>query len=187
MSGKDSELKVVRQSRDGRRRYDEGGKRVLIEAALRPGVSVARLAQEHGINANLLRKWIAKYLMEREKGIPFASQETRAAERDLPSSAIDAIAHEDFRRCMDDGSTDVAGSRKHLLCAPSTSAFVPVVSTSSVPPLPLVLTATEPITLSLHVRLSNGVELDLSAASIDELSTVVQMFGRMPCSGSTKI
>jgi transposase len=91
MTGKDSELKVVRQSRDGRRRYDEGGKRVLIEAALRPGASVARLAQEHGINANLLRKWIAKYLMEREKGIPFASQETRADERDLPSSAIDAI------------------------------------------------------------------------------------------------
>jgi transposase len=66
---KDSELKVVRQSRDGRRRYDEGGKRVLIEAALRPGASVARLAQENGINANLLRKWITKYLMEREKGI----------------------------------------------------------------------------------------------------------------------
>jgi transposase-like protein len=85
MTGKDSELKVVRQSRDGRRRYDEGGKRVLIEAALRPGASVARLAQEHGINANLLRKWIAKYLMVREKGIAFASQETRADERDLPN------------------------------------------------------------------------------------------------------
>src|ERR1700712_1222036 len=74
MTGKDSELKVVRQSRDGRRRYDEGGKRVLIGAALRPGASVARLAQEHGINANLLRKWIAKYLMEREK--PFAPRRT---------------------------------------------------------------------------------------------------------------
>jgi transposase len=186
MTGKDSELKVVRQSRDGRRRYDEGGKRVLIEAALRPGASVARLAQEHGINANLLRKWITKYLMEREKGIVLASQETRADERDLPSSAVDVIAHEDFRRGVDE-SIDVAGSSKHLLSAPSTSAFVPVVSTPSVPPLPLVLTATAPITLSLHVRLSNGVELDLSAASIDELSTVVQMFGRMPCSGSTKI
>ncbi|MGY6154300.1 transposase [Paraburkholderia graminis] len=188
MTGKDSELKVVRQSRDGRRRYDEGGKRVLIEAALRPGASVARLAQEHGINANLLRKWITKYLMECEKGIALASQETRADERDLPpSSAVDVIAHEDFRRDVDDASIDVAGSRKRLLSGPSPSAFVPVVSTPSVPPLPLVLTATAPMTLSLHVRLSNGVELDLSAASIDELSTAVQMFGRMPCSGSTKI
>ena len=115
MSGKDSELKVVRQSRDGRRRYDEGGKRVLIEAALRPGASVARLAQEHGINANLLRKWITKYLMEREKGIAVAcSQETRADERDLPSSAVDMIAHEDFRRGVDDASIDVAGSNMRL-------------------------------------------------------------------------
>lgn len=69
MAGNDPELRVVRQSRDGRRRYDEKGKGALVEAALRPGVSVARLAQEHRINANLLRKWIAKYLMEREKGI----------------------------------------------------------------------------------------------------------------------
>ncbi|AJY62289.1 transposase [Burkholderia glumae] len=68
MADKDSELRVVRQNSDGRRRYDEKGKRALVEAALRPGVSVARLAQEHGINANLLRKWISKYLMEREKG-----------------------------------------------------------------------------------------------------------------------
>ncbi|WP_028231495.1 transposase, partial [Paraburkholderia mimosarum] len=66
MADKDSELRVVRRSSDGRRRYDEKSKRVLIEASLQPGVSVARLAQEHGVNANLLRKWITKYLMERE-------------------------------------------------------------------------------------------------------------------------
>lgn len=62
----DSELQVISRSRDGRRRYDEKGKRALVEAALRPGMSVARLAQEHGVNANLLRKWITKYLLERE-------------------------------------------------------------------------------------------------------------------------
>ena len=155
MTGKDSELKVVRQSSDGRRRYDEAGRRVLIEAALRPGASVARLAQEHGINANLLRKWITKYLMERDKGIVLASQETRADEPDLASSAVDVIAHEDFRRGVDDASTDVADSRKRLVCASSPSTFVPVVPTPSVAPLPLVLSATAPITLSLHVRLSD--------------------------------
>ncbi len=40
--------------------------------------------------------------------------------------------------------------------------------------------------LSLHVRLSNGVEFDLGEASVDELATVIQMLGRLPCSGSTK-
>jgi len=29
---------------------------------LQPGVSVAKLALMHGINANLLRKWIGKHL-----------------------------------------------------------------------------------------------------------------------------
>jgi transposase len=44
------------------------------------------------------------------------------------------------------------------------------------------------MSLTLHVRLSNGVELELgsSIATIDELTTVVQILGRLPCSGSTK-
>lgn len=185
MNGKHSGLRVVRQSSDGRRRYDEGGKRVLIEAALQPGASVARLAQEHGVNANLLRKWITKYLLERERGIALASHETRGNKRDAP--AVDVIDDGDFRHDAKDTPIEVAGSRKPLLLpVPAPPAFVPVVSTPSAPPLPLAYAAT-PVTLSLRVRLSNGVELDLSAASIDELGTVIQMFGRMPCSGSTTI
>ncbi|CAM2174512.1 transposase [Burkholderia orbicola] len=84
MADKDSELKVVHQNSDGRRRYDEKGKRGLVEAALRPGVSMARLAQEHRINANLLRKWISKNLMEREKDLVPASQDNDANGCDLP-------------------------------------------------------------------------------------------------------
>ncbi|WP_419188710.1 hypothetical protein [Burkholderia cepacia] len=56
MADKNPALRRVRQNSDGRRRVDEKGKRALAEAALRLGVSVARLAQEHGINANLRRK-----------------------------------------------------------------------------------------------------------------------------------
>jgi transposase len=66
MTVKNSALGVVRLTRDGRRRYDESAKRALIESAPRQGVSVARLAQKHGVNVNLLRKWITKYLMQRE-------------------------------------------------------------------------------------------------------------------------
>ncbi|WP_197344872.1 transposase [Ralstonia solanacearum] len=50
-------------AKDGRRKFDEQSKRSLIEACLKPGVSVARMAQTHGVNANLLRKWITRYLM----------------------------------------------------------------------------------------------------------------------------
>jgi len=52
---------IVGQRSDGRCRYDPEAKRALIETCLQPGVSVARTALEHGINANLLRKWIQQY------------------------------------------------------------------------------------------------------------------------------
>lgn len=53
---------VVARKQDGRCCYDPQAKRELIEASLQPGVSVAKLALMHGINANLLRKWIGKHL-----------------------------------------------------------------------------------------------------------------------------
>ncbi|SAL74853.1 transposase IS3/IS911 family protein [Caballeronia terrestris] len=174
MTGKDSELAVVRRSSDGRRRYDEKGKRALIETALRPGVSVARLAQEHGINANLLRKWITKYLMEREKGVSLAPQDNANDERDLPRSD----------ELIDEEAIDFPGSCKPVPVTVMPSAFVSVVSAPPAQP------STQPsMTLALHVRLSNGVELELGGAiaTIDELTTMVQILGRMPCSGSTTV
>ena len=61
MTEHDSELLqrlVVGSKRNGRRRYDKQAKAALVQACLKSGVSVARVALEHGINANLLRKWI---------------------------------------------------------------------------------------------------------------------------------
>ncbi|MGZ8219137.1 transposase [Methylomagnum sp.] len=48
-------------------RYDPEAKRELVEACLRPGVSVARVALAHGANANLLRKWMGD---SGEKAVP---------------------------------------------------------------------------------------------------------------------
>ncbi len=64
MTERDTDLKsrlIVGYKRDGRACYDRQAKQELIAASLRPGVSVARLALDHGINANLLRKWIGKH------------------------------------------------------------------------------------------------------------------------------
>lgn len=41
------------------------------------------------------------------------------------------------------------------------------------------------VALSLDVRLSNGVEFDLGEAIVDDLPSVIQMFGRLTCFGST--
>ena len=52
---------VVGRKRHGRCCYDPHAKREMIEAGLQPGVSVAKLALAHGINANLLRTWMTKH------------------------------------------------------------------------------------------------------------------------------
>ncbi len=52
---------VIGHGRDGRCRYDPIAKQELVQSCLQPGVSIARQAQEHGVNANLLRKWIKLY------------------------------------------------------------------------------------------------------------------------------
>jgi len=59
---------VVRAPANGRRTYSETAKRALVQLSLRPGVSVAGLALAHGINANLLRRWITQYGPEAKAG-----------------------------------------------------------------------------------------------------------------------
>jgi transposase-like protein len=44
--------------RNGRTIYDRQAKRELVRRCLQPGISVAGTALAHGVNANLLRRWI---------------------------------------------------------------------------------------------------------------------------------
>ena len=76
---------VVCRKRDGRCCYDPQAKQELIEAGLQPGISVAKLALMHGINANLLRKWIGKHLGQSYA----ASSVQRTAER--PAAFIPVV------------------------------------------------------------------------------------------------
>ena len=57
-------LRVTRVLRNGHRRYDAASKERLVSACLRPGSSISGLALAHGVNANLLRKWVGKRLAE---------------------------------------------------------------------------------------------------------------------------
>ena len=66
----DSELCLVVMAtrRDGRQRYDAQSKRALARACLQPGVSLAGMALKHGVNANLLRKWVMSYQLANGAG-----------------------------------------------------------------------------------------------------------------------
>src|ERR1700746_390686 len=62
-------LEVVGVLRNGRRRYDPASKRRLVEACAQPGVSLAGVAMQHGVNANLLRKWVAGQQRQQGNGV----------------------------------------------------------------------------------------------------------------------
>ena len=62
--------KRVITSKDRRRKHGEALKQELVERSLRAGASVAAIAQEHGINANLLFNWRRLYLRGRDSSAP---------------------------------------------------------------------------------------------------------------------
>ena len=51
---------VAGKKRDGRNKYEPGAKQRLIDACLEPGVSVSGMALAHGLNTNVLRKWLTR-------------------------------------------------------------------------------------------------------------------------------
>ncbi|MCY1669016.1 IS66-like element accessory protein TnpA [Rhizobium sp. SL86] len=69
MSDEEQTLRVRLVGRDGRRRYDPASKARLVAACLEPGVSISGMALAHGINANVLRKWVKD---SREAGLSAA-------------------------------------------------------------------------------------------------------------------
>lgn len=56
-------LAVRLVGRNGRRRFDQSSKDRLVAACLEPDASVSKLAREHGVNANLVWKWIRKHTL----------------------------------------------------------------------------------------------------------------------------
>lgn len=56
-----AERLIVGRKRDGRCVYDVQAKQELILACGRPGISMAKLARDCGINANLLSTWVRNH------------------------------------------------------------------------------------------------------------------------------
>jgi transposase len=61
---------VLPRRRAKRQHYDPAFKRHLVELTLVPGASVARIALDHRLNANILFRWRRQYLRELGSGTP---------------------------------------------------------------------------------------------------------------------
>jgi transposase-like protein len=67
---------VVGSRRNGRRKYTESAKRELIQACLKPSVSIARTAMDPWINPNLVRTRNSRHQHEQGRaGVVWLSSE----------------------------------------------------------------------------------------------------------------
>jgi transposase len=119
MSDDDQKLRVRRVGRDGRRRYDPDSKARLVAACLQPGVSMSGVALAHGMNANLLRKWV-------KDAKEFGSLAVSARSAFIPVVAADCGAP------IKNGSLDMpVACGVDQLAAPEKTAHLPRSSTVS--------------------------------------------------------
>jgi transposase-like protein len=98
MSDKSAEVVsglVTKEGLHGRRTYSVAAKRALAELCRRPGVSVAAMALQHGINANLLRRWVSEYCDVKPVGTQEAAPGAAAllpVTTSMPSSSRPSIS-----------------------------------------------------------------------------------------------
>lgn len=62
---------VLFVDRQGNHHYDRAWKQQVVAAALEPGASLSRVAIDHGINSNLVRKWVRKYKDAQKEAMDF--------------------------------------------------------------------------------------------------------------------
>jgi len=83
-----------------RRRYDAAFKRHLVELSLVPRASVARIALDHRLNANILFKWRRQHLRELAQAapkpaaglLPVTVVESQGAAAEAPTQLVNASA-----------------------------------------------------------------------------------------------
>lgn len=151
MSLKREQPGIIAIYTDGRRRYDPAWQASVVSACLEPGASVARLALEHGVNANLVWKWIQKH-KEAQKEVltrPVSCSPAFIPVQIEPSAGDLMFGHESA----------------HALDLPPDD------------PRPMLLESDRPVLPSspakLTVSLPNGVKLSLECGDVHAVTAII--------------
>ncbi|WIW50183.1 transposase (plasmid) [Bradyrhizobium sp. 62B] len=153
MADDDQKLRVRLVGRNGRRRYETTSKERLVAACLEPGVSVSRLALEHGVNANLLRRWIKKH----------------TAARSLPPPSCPA-----FIPVQLEGTSERALSRQGGVAAVDFPATCDEVRGSEPRRSPAFCSLAK-----VSASLPNGVKVALECGDVDALTAIIGALGHV--------
>jgi transposase len=89
-----------------RRKHSDEFKAQAVRACEQPGVSMAAIALAHGINANLLRRWVLRHRAA-DAGVPVAARQAAPAFVALALPAPTTTAAADIRIEIKRGATSV--------------------------------------------------------------------------------
>ena len=149
---------VVRRRRDGRCEYDLKAKQDLMALCLEPGASIARIAMEHGVNANLVRTWLSKRRLATE-----VAAEALVAD-ELPPLQGDQL-FVPVRLAAPSAGVEAAHSNAKSAPAPRGCASAPTAAPKA-----------------MHVQLPNGVQIELEFAAHEDMAPMLQLLVHLPCS-----
>jgi len=163
---------VVGRMRDGRCRYDPQVKQELVGQCMLPGVSVARMAMQHGVNANLLRAWISKWKTK--------SQSSQAI---TVRRAVSETATWDVQEVPAFVPVQVEAVAVSAADAPSAMTAMPTKACGAASKSAAIsASASASVSMRIQVQLPNGISVDLGQARMQELAGVMQMLCHLPCS-----
>ncbi|GEO87507.1 MAG: transposase [Agrobacterium sp.] len=142
---------VLFVDRQGNHHYDRAWKQQVVGLALEPGASLSRVAIDHGINTNLVRKWVRKHkATEMEALRPSPSLGSAFIPVRIEAAANDIVSRHDDAHALNLKVRDSGEMRQ----APANAA-----SFSSA--------------AKLHVSLPNGVKLSLECDDARALTAVI--------------
>ena len=94
-------IEPLRVTRNGKRFFSKEHKRAVIERCLAPGASVAGVALAHGLNANLVRRWIDRHRTRSAK----ASRTTKLVQVKVSPQPHEPLSLSDDAKPQARGST----------------------------------------------------------------------------------
>jgi transposase len=159
---------VVGRMRDGRCRYDPQVKQELVGQCMLPGVSVARMAMQHGVNANLLRAWISKWKTKSQSSQAITVR--RAVSETATWDAQEVPAFVPVQ--VEAGAVSAADASSAVTAMPTKACGVASKSAA----------VSASASMRIQLQLPNGISVDLGQARVEELAGVMRMLCHLPCS-----
>jgi transposase len=161
MEARGAKPHVLFVDRQGNHHYDPAWKRQLVLASFEPGASLSQLAVAHGINTNLLRKWVRKHIEAQAAALSPSQALSSAFIPVRIENAANGIVSRSGSACALDFQVQKSDLMQH---ADEKAGSLPSVS-------------------KLNVSLPNGVKLALECGDVHAITAVVEVLCDVPSVG----